>query len=311
MLAHRAYRLMLQAAGFHRLVHTVVSPLNKAAVRAEREGRLVAVPSGVGTSLADRVLRLPSQSPVVVRERGPRELEEIPASEIQAVARQLRDQVASPVERELKREILARYGRVALTIAASTYLEKCLRASTPLGPAPVTQQPIWPRPPAPPPLPSPIPRSKPAPPPKPGVAPGRPQAPEFRGSWPTRSSVRRVCRTGLAVASPPSGSTKRTRCIVSGSSQRRAWRGPAGLEHGRRIVSSTLNDWPAAARGAVADACFALSADGVLRTLRPLLLPGRAALRPGRAEPTQVGSSPRPGLRHAAGGGRTRLRLAR
>ena len=96
MLAHRAYRLILQAAGFHRLVHTVVSPLNKAAVRAEREGKLVAVPSGVGTALSDRVLRLPSQAPVVMRERGSRDLEEIPASEIQALARELRGQVVRP-----------------------------------------------------------------------------------------------------------------------------------------------------------------------------------------------------------------------
>ena len=73
VLARRAYRLILQAAGFQRLVHTVVSPLNKAAVRAEREGRLVAVPSGIGSSLVDRVLRLPDQPQVVVRKaRCPR-----------------------------------------------------------------------------------------------------------------------------------------------------------------------------------------------------------------------------------------------
>ena len=61
VLARRAYRLILQAAGFHRLVHTVVSPLNKAAVRAEREGRLVAVPSG-DRQLARRSRAAPARS---------------------------------------------------------------------------------------------------------------------------------------------------------------------------------------------------------------------------------------------------------
>jgi very-short-patch-repair endonuclease len=295
MLAHRAYRLILQAAGFHRLVHTVVSPLNKAAVRAEREGRLVAVPSGVGTSLADRVLRLPSQPPVVVRERGPRELEEIPASEIQAVARLLRDQAVSPIDRELKRDILAQCGRVALTIAASNYLEKCLRASVPLGPAPVTQQPIWPRPPAPEPPPSPIPRYQPAAPAKPGVAPGRPPAPEFRRVLADiivrAQNLSDGARSRLAAEwLDEENEMHRLRAVTAASvaGAPREWSTVA------RIVSSTLSDWPAAARGAVADAAFALAADGVPADAGPLLMPWQAALRPGRTESGQAGGSQPP-----------------
>ena len=49
-----------------------------------------------------------------------------------------------------------------------------------------------------------------------------------------------------------------------------------------RIVSSTLADWPASARGAVADAAFALSASsGAPGEAAELLVPWRAALRPG------------------------------
>ena len=295
MLAHRAYRLILQAAGFHRLVHTVVSPLNKAAVRAEREGRLVAVPSGVGTSLADRVLRLPSQPPVVVRERGPRELEEIPASEIQAVARLLRDQALSPIDRELKRDILAQYGRVALTVAAGTYLEKCLQATAPLGPAPLEQQPIWPRPSAPVPHPSPFPRSQPAAPLKPSVAPGRPQAPEFRrvlaDTIVRAQNLSDGARGRLATAwLDEENETHRLRVVTAArpAGAPREWSTVA------RIVSSTLSDWPATARAAVADAAFALTAAGVPADAELLLIPWQAALRPGRAESSQVGSSQRP-----------------
>ena len=55
-----------------------------------------------------------------------------------------------------------------------------------------------------------------------------------------------------------------------------------------RIVSSTLVDWPATARGAVVDAAFALVADGAAEDAEPLLVPWRAALRPSRTEPTAL-----------------------
>jgi len=286
MLAHRAYRLILQAAGFHRLVHTVVSPLNRAAVRAEREGRLVALPSGVGTSLADRVLRLPSQAPVVVRERGPRELEEIPASEIQAVARQLRRQGASPLDRNLMRDILARYGRVALTNAASAYLEKCLRSSAPLGPPPVEQQPIWGRPPAPPaPRRSPLVQPASAVPSRTATASSRPAAPEFKKVLADTIARAQVLSAGArsrlaAEWLDEENEVHRYRVIEAASvaGAPREWSTVA------RIVSSALPDWPAPARGAVVDAAFALAADGVAEDAGLLLTPWQAALQPNRTD---------------------------
>jgi hypothetical protein len=233
---------------------------------------------------------------VAVRERGPRELEEIPASEIQAVARHLRDQAVSPIDRELQRDILAQYGRVALTIAASTYLEKCLRASAPLGPAPVQQQPIWPRPPAPVLGPSPIPRSQPVAPFKLGVALGRPQAPEFRrvlaDTLVRAQNLSDAARSRLAAEWLDEENEEHRLEVIAAASVVGA---PREWSTVARIVSSTLSDWPAAARGAVADAAFALAADGVPEDAEPLLMPWQAALRPGRAESSQVGSSQRPG----------------
>jgi very-short-patch-repair endonuclease len=275
VLAHRAYRLILQAAGFHRLTHSVVSPLNKAAVKAEREGSLVAVPSGVGTSLADRVLRLPSQPPVVVRERGPRGLEEVPASEIQEVARQLGRGVYVPGDRDLLRDILNQYDRAALTNAAATYLEKCLQAVAPLGPAPVTQQSIWTRP---------IPVVPPVPMPEVGATVGRIQVPARPGPDFKRILADTIARAqNLALGS-------RSRLAAEWIDEENEGHrgkaleaaGPAGAPRQwsavARIVSSALADWPAAARGAVVDAAIALSAVGVPEHTAPLLKPWQSAL---------------------------------
>ena len=286
VLAHRAYRLILQAAGFHRLVHTVVSPLNKAAVRAERDGRLVAVPSGVGHSLADRVLRLPSQAPVVVRERGPRALEEIPASEIKAVARQLRGSNISPTDRALMRDILNEYGRVGLTNAASAYLGRCLGVVTPLGPEPLEQQPIWPQRPAPILRPSPQPRAQPERPTRAAPVPGRPSASNFRrvlaDTIVRAQTLTAGARTRLATEWRDEENEGHRYAVVGAANSAGA---PREWSTVARIVSSTLEDWPAAARGAVVDASFALVAPGVPDDAEPLLAPWRSALRPGGAEP--------------------------
>jgi very-short-patch-repair endonuclease len=281
VLARRAYRLILQAAGFHRLVHTVVSPLNKAAVRAEREGRLIAVPSGIGSSLVERLLRLPDQPQVVVRKRGARDLEEIPPSEVQAVARQLRGSTVMPSDRELQRAILTFYGRTSLTAVASIYIEKCLRVTAPLGPEPVQQQPIWGKPTAP--AAGTTPPARPMEPPtKPAVAPPRPAGPEFKKVLADTIARAQVLSAGarhrLATEwLDEENELSRAKVIsVAGvAGAPREWSTVA------RIVSSTLADWPAAARGAVVDAAFALTASSVPDEAAELLVPWRAALRPG------------------------------
>ncbi len=280
VLARRAYRLILQAAGFHRLTHSVVSPLNKAAVRAEREGRLVAVPSGVGASLTDRVLRLPDQPPVVVRERGPRDLEEVPASEIQEVARQLGRGTYVAGDRDLLREILNQYDRVALTNAAATYLEKCLQAEAPLGPKPVMQQPIWTRP---------VPAAPSFSVPGIGAAIGRMQAPTPPGSGFTRILADVISRAQNLPAA--SRSRLAAEWLDEENEDHRARALEAAMQAGAprewsavaRIVSSTLVDWPAAARGAVVDAAIALSAVEATEHTVPLLKPWHSALL-GRAD---------------------------
>jgi hypothetical protein len=59
-----------------------------------------------------------------------------------------------------------------------------------------------------------------------------------------------------------------------------------------RIVSSTLADWPASARGAVVDAAFALTAISAPDEAAELLVPWRAALRPGNTAAPAQGDDP-------------------
>jgi very-short-patch-repair endonuclease len=281
VLARRAYRLMLQAAGFHRLVHTVVSPLNKAAVRAEREGHLIAVPSGIGSSLVDRVLRLPDQPQVAVRKRGARDLDEIPPSEVQAVGRQLRGSTVNASDRHLQRAILTFYDRTSLTAAASTYIDKCLRVTAPLGPEPVQQRPIWGTPTAP--AAGKTPPARPIEPgTKPTVTPPRPAGPEFKKVLAETIARAQVLSAGarhrLATAWLDEGADLSRAKVISAAGAAGA---PREWSTVARIVSSTLADWPAAARGAVVDAAFALSAGGVPDEAADLLIPWTAAFRPG------------------------------
>jgi very-short-patch-repair endonuclease len=277
VLARRAYRLMLQAAGFHRLVHTVVSPLNKAAVRAEREGRLIAAALGVGSSLADRVLRLPHQAAVAVRKRGPRGLEEVPASEIKEVARMLRADRVSPTDRDLKRGILAAYDRTSLTQAASAYLEQCLLAATPAGPAIRVDEPsVWER----------------ATPPRtaPRTVPAAPAPPVA-----SVSNFPRVLADTIAKAQALSTGA-RARLTAEWLDDEREVERRKVVEAARgggaprewsvvaRVVSAQLGDWSASARGAVVDAAYAQGAVGVPAYADALLRPWRSALQPGKPD---------------------------
>ena len=282
VLARRAYRLVLQAAGFHRLVHTVVSPLNKAAVRAEREGKLIATPSGIGSSLVERVLRLPDQPAVVVRKRGARELEEIPPSEVQAVAHQLRGSTFKPSDRELQRAILTFYDRTSLTAAASIYIEKCLRATVALGPEPVQQRPIWERPSAPEGTTTPPARRTELP-TRPASEPVRPAGPEFKKVLADTIARAQVLSAGarhrLAAEWVDEGNEPARAKVIGAAG---AFGAPRDWSTVARIVSSTLADWPASARGAVVDAAFAVTAtSSAPEEAGELLVPWRAALHQG------------------------------
>ena len=129
IVAHRAYRLLLRAAGGQRLSKLSRSPLNRAAAAAVRRGLLVDEnPTGKATQM-DRILRLPGTPRVRVRARGDRTLEEVPASEVAALVAQLREADSWLVGDGLKRAVLDAYGLVRMTVGVSSYLDACMRLS--------------------------------------------------------------------------------------------------------------------------------------------------------------------------------------
>lgn len=86
MLAKRAYNIYLRSCGIQRMGKSLKHLLNKALQDAIHQDRvLVEDEWGVGGYVRSTV-RLPDSQPVVARERGPREFDLIPPSELQLVA---------------------------------------------------------------------------------------------------------------------------------------------------------------------------------------------------------------------------------
>jgi hypothetical protein len=118
VLATRAYALYTRAAGGRKLTSIARAPLSGAAYWLAMERRLVLVKEEDAPWQGDELLRLPEQPPVVVRELGPRTLEEVPLDEIAELMRTLR----AEGEADLKRAVLRTYGLVRLTGRADEYL---------------------------------------------------------------------------------------------------------------------------------------------------------------------------------------------
>lgn len=124
MLARRAYLLAHQAAGGHRVGKEIQSIFNRAAHRAVRQGNLSQIHDDLSGQL-EGTLYLPTSPPVVPRALGPRELYDVPRSEVLALIEQL-DLVGAPLE-IVCRAVLDAYGLHKMTQKATTFIEDCLR----------------------------------------------------------------------------------------------------------------------------------------------------------------------------------------
>ena len=123
MHAHRAYRLYTQAAGGHRVGTEIRRAFHAATRQALRTGVLQRQDDDV-LELDEKTLYLSGEPSVVVRELGPRQLSDIPRSEVAALIRQL-ELTGAPID-SIKRAVLDAYGLVRLTAKASQYLDECL-----------------------------------------------------------------------------------------------------------------------------------------------------------------------------------------
>jgi hypothetical protein len=87
MVAKHAYDVYLRGCGIKRMGHELRSMMNKALANAIRQGRVISEDETNKGGLLFSVVRLKGSAPIKLRSRGPRSFEEIPPSELQAVAR--------------------------------------------------------------------------------------------------------------------------------------------------------------------------------------------------------------------------------
>ena len=121
--AHRMYQLYARASGGQRVGREAQRLLNTLTANGVRTGRWLRVKDQLSHP-PDATLYMPGHPAVVVRQRGPRELAEIPRSEIRTLIDQLGLATTDP---GVKRAVLRHLGFVRLTERTSEYLDECLR----------------------------------------------------------------------------------------------------------------------------------------------------------------------------------------
>jgi hypothetical protein len=121
--ARRADQLYTKAAGGHRVGREMRGHFNKAVNRALRRNQLVQIRDDL-TGQVDKTLHRPQGSPVLVRELGPRQIHEVPRSELATLITELG---VNGEPSRTKRAVLDALGLVKLTQKTSDYLDECLR----------------------------------------------------------------------------------------------------------------------------------------------------------------------------------------
>ena len=89
IVGKRAYDIYLRGCGVRRMGRSLKRVLNRALNIAVRQGLVVAEDEWMERGFVRSIVRPPDSEPVVARERGPREFDEIPPSELQFVARRV------------------------------------------------------------------------------------------------------------------------------------------------------------------------------------------------------------------------------
>jgi very-short-patch-repair endonuclease len=121
--ALRSYQLHTKAAGGQRVGREMRHAYNQIVHAALRRGTLAKIIDDL-PGVVDSTIYLPGRDPVVIRELGPRQLIEVPRSEIRTLIEELQLESGDP--RLIKRAVLDTYGLVRLTEKASAYLDEVL-----------------------------------------------------------------------------------------------------------------------------------------------------------------------------------------
>lgn len=131
MTATRAYTLCNRASGGRKLTSAVTGPLTSAMSWLAQERRVVLTREADVPWQGDDLVRAPVAPAVLVREIGPRALEEVPLDEVAALVGRVRGARGTTDPTELKRAVLSLYGLVRLTARADEYLGLAVELADP------------------------------------------------------------------------------------------------------------------------------------------------------------------------------------
>ena len=126
VVAIRAYRLINRASGSQRFTAPARKALNQACAEAVRKGLLTATNPLNKEGQWQLVLRRPGSPEVFLRERGPRELEELPPDEVAAVLMLIGAENGTTDSEALKRQLLETFNWVRLTKKVNEFLDQCM-----------------------------------------------------------------------------------------------------------------------------------------------------------------------------------------
>ncbi len=126
--AEHAYRLYTRAAGGHRVGPEIRRTFHKATRQALRNGLIRQLDDEIA-ALDEKTLYVPGKPSILVRELGPRQLSDVPRSEVAKLIKYLGVQGAA--DDGVKRAVLNVHELVQLTGKRSRYLDECLSLNPP------------------------------------------------------------------------------------------------------------------------------------------------------------------------------------
>ncbi|MCY4393606.1 MAG: DUF4011 domain-containing protein [Rhodospirillaceae bacterium] len=127
IVTERIYRAYIRASTLQRAGRQVRKLLNKALGDLERRKIVTIVRPGTDNGYAGATVRLTNSSPVVLRDRGDRDLTEIPTDELAQMYRLVRSESPGEDEEKIRREVLTRYGLTRITARVRERLSEAAR----------------------------------------------------------------------------------------------------------------------------------------------------------------------------------------
>jgi len=125
--AERIYRLYTRAMGGHRVGPDMRRTFHKATRQALRNGLIRQLDDEIA-AFDEKTLYVPGKPSILVRELGPRQLSDVPRSEVAKLIKYL--DLEDAADEAVKRAVLNAYGLTRLTAKTSQYLDECLSSNS-------------------------------------------------------------------------------------------------------------------------------------------------------------------------------------